>query len=275
MPNSIAHYPGTAQHRALIRAVVDHYTDDPRVLAVVIFGSLGRGTWDRYSDIDLDIVITDDSRLDPLQELRRVGDTFQAVGERIAVIVPDGEDAGDLLLESLMQLSIRFHPLAHTSPNIVDSLHLLSGRLTAASIVAAGVANRRSTQPPLAQLVDQCVRYAAVVQTCILRERHWLTLELLHRMRSILMEIFSRTHGGLRAHQAFEHQAPWRVQARLGATLPQYELPSLQQALERLLILLEEDLEALSNGQVALTRSHQAVIRQIRQRGTASPTRAQ
>jgi predicted nucleotidyltransferase len=274
MSNSIAHYPGTAQHQALLRAVVDHYNDDPRVLAVVVFGSLGRGTWDIYSDIDLDIVITDESRLDPLHELRRVCEAFQSIGERAAVIVPDGDDAGDLLLESLMQLSIRYHPLDHTSPNIVDGLHLLSGRLTAASIVAAGVANQRLTHPALAQLVDQCVRYAAVIQTCILREQHWLTLELMHRMRSILMEIFSRAHGGLRAHQTFEHQADSRVQARLGATLPQYDLSSLQQALERLLMILEEDLESLSNGQVALTRSHQAVIRQIRQRGLASQERA-
>ncbi|TAK12856.1 MAG: nucleotidyltransferase domain-containing protein [Anaerolineae bacterium] len=263
----MVHYPGTSQHKALLHAVVDHYNDDPRVLAIVVFGSLGRGTWDKYSDIDLDIILTDETQLDPVHEFQRLCDSFLRLGERAALIIPDGDDAGDLVLESLVQLSIRYHPLADTSPNIVDGLHLLSGRLTAATIVAAGVANQRYTHPPLAQLVDQCIRYAAVVQTCILRERHWLTIELLHRMRSILMEIFSRTHGGLRAHQMFEHEADPRVQVRLGATLPQYDLSSLRQALELLLMLLEDDLESLSNGQLALTRSHQEVIRQIRQRG--------
>lgn len=274
MTNPSAPYPGTPQHQALLRVVVDHYREDARVLAVAVFGSLGRGDWDRYSDIDLDVVITDGTRLDPLHELRRVGDAFQTIGEKVAVIIPDDDDAGDLLLESLMQLSIRYHPLAHTSPNILDSLHLLSGRLTAAAIVAAGVANPRAVHPPLAQLVDQCVRYAAVVQTCLLRERRWLTLELLHRMRGLLLEIFSRTHGGARAHQTFEREADARLQARLGATLPQYDLPSLQQALERLLMLLEDDLESLSNGQVALTHSHQTVIRHIRQGDPARQARA-
>jgi predicted nucleotidyltransferase len=266
MLNPIAHYPGTAQHQALLRVIVAHYETDPRVLAVIVFGSLGRGTWDTYSDIDLDIVVTDETQVDPLQELHRVCEAFLTIGEKAAVIVPDGDDAGDILLESLMQLSIRYHPLAQTSPKIVESMHLLTGRLTAAAIAAAGAANQSVTHPPLRQLVDQCVRDAAVAHMCLLRERHWLTIELLHRMRSLLVEIFSRTHGGMRAHQTFEHEADPGMQARLGATLPQYDLSSLRQALERLLTFLEDDLESLSNGQVSLTRSHQAVIRQIRQR---------
>jgi hypothetical protein len=158
-------YPGTPQHQALLRAVVDHYASDPRVLAVSVFGSLGRGNWDQYSDIDLDIVITDETRLDPLQELRRLCEAFPAIGERAAAIVPDGSDAGDILLESLMQLSIRYHPLAQTSPNIVESLCLLQGRLAADTIAAAGAANQNPAHPPVAQLVDRFIYYAAVALT--------------------------------------------------------------------------------------------------------------
>ncbi len=274
MLNPIAHYPGTAQHQALLRVIVARYETDPRVLAVIVFGSLGRGTWDTYSDIDLDIIVTDETQVDPLQELRRVCDAFTTIGERAAVVVPDGDDGGDILLESLMQLSIRYHPLAQTSPKIIESMHLLTGRLTVATIATASAANQSVTHPPIRQLVDQCVRYAAVAQMCLLRERHWLTIDLLHRMRGILMEIFSCTHEGMRAHQTFEQVANPGMQARLGATLPQYDLSSLHQALEQLLTFLEDDLESLSNGQVALTRSHQAVIRQIRQRVMVSQERA-
>ena len=38
----------------MLRAIVACYAGDPRVSAVVVFGSLGRGTWDSLSDIDLD-----------------------------------------------------------------------------------------------------------------------------------------------------------------------------------------------------------------------------
>jgi predicted nucleotidyltransferase len=50
-------YPGMLQHQALLRSIVSFYEDDPRILAVAIFGSLGRGSWDCYSDLDLDVVI--------------------------------------------------------------------------------------------------------------------------------------------------------------------------------------------------------------------------
>ena len=36
-------YPGTAHHQQVLHSVVSHYASDPRVLAVVVFGSLGRG----------------------------------------------------------------------------------------------------------------------------------------------------------------------------------------------------------------------------------------
>jgi predicted nucleotidyltransferase len=41
--------PGTARHRNALLAIAQHYRDDSRVLAVVLFGSLARGDWDEYS----------------------------------------------------------------------------------------------------------------------------------------------------------------------------------------------------------------------------------
>ncbi len=46
-------FAGTPAQQVLQRAIVDHYTGDPRILAVAVFGSLGRGSWDAYSDVDL------------------------------------------------------------------------------------------------------------------------------------------------------------------------------------------------------------------------------
>ena len=48
--------PGTRAHQALLRSIVDAYAADERVLAVGVLGSLGRGTWDEWSDLDLDVV---------------------------------------------------------------------------------------------------------------------------------------------------------------------------------------------------------------------------
>src|SRR5512136_1789249 len=101
------HYPGTPQHQAILRAIVDHYENDPRILAVAVFGSLGRGNWDQYSDIDLDVVIADQVGLAVIEELTRLCLAFEPLGEHLAMIIPDDTDAGDVVFESLLQLSAR------------------------------------------------------------------------------------------------------------------------------------------------------------------------
>jgi predicted nucleotidyltransferase len=114
------HYPGTPQHQAILRAIVAHYENDPRILAVAVFGSLGRGNWDEFSDIDLDVVIADGVSLIAVEEITQLCQRFEPLGERLAVIVPDGVDAGDVVFESLLQMSVRYHPWRHPS-RIVDS----------------------------------------------------------------------------------------------------------------------------------------------------------
>jgi predicted nucleotidyltransferase len=64
--------PGTPEHQRLLRAIADQYAGDNRVLAVSVFGSLGRGTWDAYSDLDLDVVLADGVTLDAPEEAQRL-----------------------------------------------------------------------------------------------------------------------------------------------------------------------------------------------------------
>jgi len=73
---------------------VSYYAGDPRILSIVVFGSLGRGNWDRYSDLDLDIISADDITIDIMQELSQLCESFTAIDEHAALIIPNGEDAG-------------------------------------------------------------------------------------------------------------------------------------------------------------------------------------
>jgi predicted nucleotidyltransferase len=260
-------FPGTSQHQAVLRAVVSYYANDPRVLAVVVFGSLGRGNWDRYSDLDLDVVVADGIQMAVQQELTSLCDSLSLIGERAALIVSDGDEAGDVVLESLTEFSIRFHPLRTTSPNIVESLRVLAGRIDAETIKAAGTTNlhTRSLQHPDI-LLDACVRYAVGVDVALQRRQIWGAIELMHRMRTLLMELFARARNEARSYQAFEAQADPALQARLGATLPQYDLRSAQDSLARLLDMLENDLGLLCAGKVQLGESHLILLDKIRAR---------
>ncbi len=258
-------FPGTATHQALLRAIVTTYQSDPRVRAVILFGSLSRGDWDVWSDIDLDVVLEDGIAVDPIAELRTLCIAFEPLGERAAVIVPSGSDAGDVVLESLMHLSVRYHILADTSPNIVADMHVLAGLLDHSAIAAAGIANRSQSDVSPDQLLDACVRYAAVANVYLKRGMVWLTVEILHRMRNLLLQLFAQSHGHQRSFHAFESEARPALQARLGATLPDSSLTSLRDALQRLIDVVETDLDSLSAGQASLTPAHRIVLASVRQ----------
>ena len=260
--------PGTPSHQAALNALTAHYADDPRVLAFSLFGSLARGDWDEYSDLDLDVTLRDDVPIDARQEAERLVPVLETVGERIALTVPHGQESVDLVLLPLLEISIRYHALATTSPNIVESVVVLAGSLTTEQVRAAGIANRESDEAPLNELLDACVRYALEIDITIRRGELWLAAELLHRMRGLLMELFAQTHGSARPVQTFDAQADSPIQARFGAALPTFEAPSMRGAHQAMLDLLEQDTPALSNGQAQLTAEQLEVLHAIRDRAS-------
>jgi predicted nucleotidyltransferase len=259
-------YPGTAEHQSLLRAIAEQYAADDRMLAFSVFGSLGRGTWDQYSDLDLDVVIADGVTIDAPAEARRL---CARIGQEPVVVVPDRDDAADIVLASLMELSIRYHPLHNTSPNIVDSLVVLAGRLDHATIAAAGLANRRARRPDLADLVGACVRQAVNVDASLHRRTYWRGFLVLQQAREELLRLFVATHGAQRPYHGFEVAADRALQARLGRTLPEYDLRSLQRAFIALLDVLEHDLDAIGAGQAHLTEDQRGVLAQLRARQAA------
>lgn len=257
-------FPGTSLHQILLELIVRHYQDDSRILAVCLFGSLARGNWDVYSDLDLDVVIDDGVQIDVMAELETLCGAFEPLQQYPLIIVPDGEDAADVVLNSLMEFSIRYHTCATTSPNIVDNLQLLTGRLDLETIRAAGLANRTSPHTVNGHDLDRCLRWAVEVQTRLHRGHFWQAEQLLQYSRQTLIEIFSVSHGYPRAYQAFEAHAPDVLKARLGATFPNYSLDSIRKALLALLDLLENDLDTLSNGQLPLSDKQRDVIAKVR-----------
>lgn len=255
--------PGTTEHQRLLRAIAAQYAHDDRVLAVVVFGSLGRGSWDQYSDLDLDVVIVDGVTLDAVEEARQL---FAALGEPMATLVPDGDDAVDVMLVSLMMVSIRYHPLGSTSPNIVDSLVVLSGRLGHEEVVAAGLANRQERSVEPADLLAACVRSAVIVDVCLHRRQVWVGYLVLHQAREQLLRLFAVAHGMVRPYHGFEAAADASLRASLGRTVSEARLPALQRALLSLLDVLEHDLEGLSAGMAQLTEAQRQVVTELRAR---------
>ncbi|HJT59491.1 MAG TPA: nucleotidyltransferase domain-containing protein [Ktedonobacteraceae bacterium] len=259
-------YTGTPQHQKLLQTIVSHYADDPRVLAIIVFGSLGRGNWDPYSDLDLDIIIGDDVQIHVLQELEHLFHPLPDSQETVALVIPHGEESADIVFASLLELSVRYHALMSTSPNIVESMRVLGGRIDEATIKAAGIANQQAKELSAGQLLDMCVRYALETDIALQRRQLWVAIELLHRIRGHLMELFARSHENPRPLYAFQKGADPVLQRLLGSATSQYDLGSIQKALLNLLDILEYNLGQFSGGQTQLTAAQWNIIQQVRER---------
>ncbi|MBM3181867.1 MAG: nucleotidyltransferase domain-containing protein [Chloroflexi bacterium] len=257
--------PGTSQHQKILHSITSYYENDPRILAITVFGSLGHGNWDRYSDLDLDVVVADEIKIDVEAELIQLGASLASIDEEIALLIPDDDDA-DVVFKSLMELSIRYHPLVDTSPNIVDSMLLLLGRIDRSAIEAAGSANRELDNEPLGRELERCIRYALEVDSALHRGCLWSAIELLHHMRHNIMALFTRSHHGTRVYQFFQKEADQRMQARLGGTLPQHDPKTVKESLSQFIDILTNDLVQLTDGQVQLTKAHSELLTAIRSR---------
>ncbi len=255
--------PGTAHHQTILHSIVSYYENDPRILAIAVFGSLGSGNWDRYSDLDLDVVVADEVKIDVGMEITRLCASLESIGEQVALLIPDKNDAADIVFKSLMECSIRYHPLTTTSPNIIDSMQLLMGRIDRKAIEASGLANQTKSDEPIHKELDRCIRYALEVDRALHRGRVWSAIELLHSMRRNIMELFTRSHHGKRSYKFFQKEADERMQVRLGGTLPRYDLKSAQESLLQFIAILTHDLETLTDGQVQLTSAHSELLNGI------------
>lgn len=253
---------GNSGHQRIQRIVVSRYEADPRVRAIIVFGSLGRGNWDDYSDVDLDIVLADETTFSLEDELSALGAALTASGDPPMDILPKNEEEADIVLSSLAGVSIRFHPLATTDPAILESMTLLSGDLSAEEITAAGRENVRP-RPALPDLLGRCVRYVVETDRFLRRGRLWLAIDCLHRFREAAMALYSESHGGARPTHEFEASAPTALQEHLGRTLPQFDSAAIRDALNQSVTVLTDDIARLTAGQVALTDAHRLALMTI------------
>ncbi|MFZ0001370.1 MAG: nucleotidyltransferase domain-containing protein [Trebonia sp.] len=174
---------GSGAHGAIIGQIVAHYRGDARVLAVAVFGSVSTGAWHELSDVDLDIVTGD-------RAVVRPGDEVAALFGPRAVIVLTRADSADIVLDSLEEVSIRWHPLRATSPNICASARVVHGGLPDAALAAAGAANR--SLPDEQRLLDALVRDAIGAAKYLARGRRWEAAAAVERMRRSLLELRGR-----------------------------------------------------------------------------------
>ncbi|HEY2640869.1 MAG TPA: nucleotidyltransferase domain-containing protein [Streptosporangiaceae bacterium] len=212
---------GSSGHRAIIAEVVENYRADDRIQAVAVFGSVATGDWHELSDVDLDIVVCDGIVMRPADEIAAL------FGPRAAITLVR-TDSADVVLDSLEEVSLRWHGLASTSPHISATVRVADGELSDADVAAAGEANRARCDEE--HFLDALVRDAIGASKLLARGRPWDASAAIERMRRALRDLRGRrdalrldpadTAGALAAAIA-EAQASFDLGTRRRALLDQ------------------------------------------------------
>lgn len=263
--------PGTLQHQNLLGLIREVYAGDDRVLALVLFGSLGRGAGDGWSDLDLAVIVRDGVQVDVSAELERLTAVLAAHGDPV-LSTADAGDAGYLIPQSLCGIAIDYTELSKVSPYVVDGCVVLAGTLDLETIRKAAAANDKPP-PPIDLLLQKALWLALGADITIQRRQFWQAVFKLESVRRALIEIYAYSRGGTRSAQVFAETAGADLQAKFGRTLPAFVPHSREGsvaacivALSALLDLLEHDLAELSNGQLQLGPDGRTIIARLRDR---------
>lgn len=266
--------PGTSEHQRVQQAIAEHYAGDRRILAVLSYGSVGRGDWDEYSDLDMAVVIADGIEITAAYELVRLRERLAAGGERVLFAQAAGSD-GYLMLDTLLGVSLAYRRLRSIDPYVLDGLRVLAGPLAPEAIRLAALANAEAA-PPLEQFVHQALWLAVTADSALHRRRFWRAVHALEPMRGALLAAFASSHGGQRPYHVFEAEASAGLKSHFGRTFPQYapdspadSLRSMQAALLALLDLAEHHLDEIAGGRVRLTPELSELLSRIRTRQAA------
>ncbi len=266
--------PGTSLHQGLLQRITEFYAGDERLLALILFGSLGRGAGDAWSDLDLAVIVRDGVHVDVSAELARLSAILAAQGDPI-LSTADAGDAGYLIPESLCGIAIDYTELAKVSPYVLHGCILLAGTLDMETVWKAAAANDRPP-PPLSLLVQKALWLALGAVIPFQRGQFWQALLSIERMRGALLEIYTFSRSGTRASHVFAETASADLQSKFGRTLPVFvphspaaSVAAGAAALVALLDLLEDDLPELSNGLLQLGPAEYDLITRLRQRQAA------
>lgn len=249
--------PGNLFHQTVLQILVDLFKKDQNIEAFGVFGSLVRGDWDEYSDLDLDVVVKDDS--DPVVN-GLVAQVLSALKEGdLNVLLCFEEAKGEriIIFDTLDRISIRFHSLSDTKPQVLDTLTFLCGRLTKENIHQSVKEIQKPTSLEL--LANKFVELAVYVPIGLHRDRLVNAQFFLNKMRQTLIEIYSISHGLSRGFD-FEAHASKELIKELTQTYARLEKGEIIRAHEKLMKLFLEQLDAISNGKIKLTAEKKIIL---------------
>lgn len=252
--------PGNFFHQKILQILVDLYKNDHNVEALGVFGSVAMGNWDNYSDLDLDAVVKDDSKSAAGKLVEQMISAFKTGDENVLLNFEEGKGEWVIIFDSLDRLSIKFHLLSDTKPQIKESLVILYGKLDREKVISS-VTEKLNT-PNLEFLVNKFLEISIYVPIALHRKNLVNAQFFLNKMRQTLIEIYTVSHGIPRSFD-FEAHANKDLVEEISQTYALLNENSVSKAHRKLLELFSQKLIIISGGRISTTPEQKIILEKV------------
>lgn len=252
--------PGNKIHKDILQTLFNSFKTDKNIRSFILFGSLARGNWDKYSDVDLDVIVKDVSTSLIRQTVENI--LTELKKNRIDIILYFEENTNEyvFIFNSLDRMSIRFHLLEDTHPFIIDSMKILYGDLTFDEIKKSQ--NKKLTDEINYQLLNyKLLEHVIYTQLSIRRNQFINASFFLNKVRQILIEIYTQARN--KRLFEFEKIAEEDIKKEIISSYSYLNRESLEESLKILMSLYRNSINRISVGKILLTDKELEILDKV------------
>ncbi|MDO8609711.1 MAG: nucleotidyltransferase domain-containing protein [bacterium] len=251
--------PGTIIHKQILNTLLELFKKDKNVRAFIIFGSLVRGNWDKYSDLDLDVVVKE-IKVDIVRQ--EVEEMIKVLNNQIKILHYFEEFTNEFvfIFDSLDRMSIRFHTLEDTHPAITESMKILYGDITVEEIKnSQNIQLKKETN--LQMLNNKFLEHVIYVQLSIKRNKLINASFFLNKMRQIIIEMYVKTRG--KREFDFEEIVDNKIKQKIASIYYLLNNQSMEIAYKKLIDLYENSIKEISSGKIILKNNEKLILEKV------------
>jgi len=252
--------PGNKTHQKILQLLVNLFQNDNNIQAFIIFGSLARGNWDNYSDLDLDAVVTNDNKEIIQNEIKQMLGVLSTSSFNILTAFEEFPNEQVIILGSLDRISIRFHTLKDTNSSILNTMQVLYGNLTKEDMQKQLVKKEKNVNIEL--LSNKFLELAIYVPISLKRNKLMNAIFFLNKMRRTLIQIYNHTHNIEREFD-FEEQVTIPLKEVLYLTYSECKREDIEKAFIKLLDIYISNIKEIGLNKINLTKNQLVLLDKV------------
>lgn len=253
--------PGNTTHQKILSILLNVFKKDNNILVFGVFGSVARGNWDKYSDLDLDVIVKDDLKETINSEFKTILSVLNKNGLEVSLYFEEFIGEWVIIFDTLDRISLRFHLLKDTIPHILDGFKILYGNLTVEDINKS-IGKEKSQLSNLEILKDKFIKLSIYVSIALHRNELINAEFFLTKMRNIIIKIYIQSRRIPRIFD-FEKNIEDDFRNKIYLTYSDLDSTSIKMSFDVLVSLFVDSLKFISQDKLNLTDNEKLVLNKV------------